>query len=110
MTHRKHPKPRGVKGTCRNGKVRYATASAAKDSLDKARHSRDPKREELRSYYCPDCAGFHLTSNPKGWIFTATLTCKIQSSDGFPCSRARGHDQAHRWESPCPDEMPDVEW
>ena len=110
-THWRQPKKaKGVRGTCVTGKVRFGTMAAARKAVEAARHSRDMKRAEERAYFCPRCAGFHLSSKPKGWTDTRALSCPSQSEDGYPCSLAKGHPPNHVWESPCPDEMPNREW
>lgn len=109
MTHGKRP-IKGVRGTCESGKVRFGTKAAATEALESALHSKDAARTESRSYWCRRCAGFHLSSKPRLWRTLASLSCASQSPDGFPCSLARGHGPDHEFESPCPDEVPNVKW
>ncbi|MCX4095308.1 hypothetical protein [Nocardia sp. alder85J] len=46
---------------CITGKVQYFTAADAELALAGIDHS-DPRRREQRVYRCPDCQGWHLTS------------------------------------------------
>jgi hypothetical protein len=56
---------------CENGKLRYRSREQAQDALVKARHAqvtaealgRSTGHREKRSYACPTCAGWHLTSS-----------------------------------------------
>lgn len=52
----------GVRGSCVSGKVRYRDAIAAKTALARIAKRDSPGHTEQRSYPCPDCAGWHLTS------------------------------------------------
>lgn len=55
-----------------SGKVRYRDAHQAKHGLDSCKWRRaddlgcrgTSHRDEIRSYKCPDCRGYHLTSRP----------------------------------------------
>ena len=55
------------------GKVRFGERHDANLFLEHARHSRaaqqleagQPRRRETRSYRCPDCHGWHVTSQAK---------------------------------------------
>jgi hypothetical protein len=54
-------------GTCSSGKLRYADGYTAQLALDVAREARTRHanpRVECRTYECPACHGFHLTSQP----------------------------------------------
>lgn len=51
--------------TCRKtGKTRYRDEIAAKIALASAQHADGSRRAkiETRAYRCPDCKGWHLTS------------------------------------------------
>lgn len=56
---------------CENGKLRYRSREQAQAALVKARHAavtaealgRSSRHREKRSYACPTCAGWHLTSS-----------------------------------------------
>lgn len=54
--------------TC--AKVRYRTEIDAKIALSNTAYTAaqrsDEKRQESRTYRCPRCKGWHLTSQPKG--------------------------------------------
>lgn len=47
---------------CFHGKRRYFTQADAELVLGSLRTSLDPRRREVRSYLCPACHGWHLTS------------------------------------------------
>lgn len=110
MSHGSKP-IKGVRGECRSGKLRFALRVDAENALSRAMRKGSPRRAEVRVYPCPRCDGYHLTSIPPRKIARA-LACPAQSPDGFPCGVPAGHlpDFPHRWESPCPDEVPSVEW
>lgn len=48
-------------------KIRYDSQLEANTALLHAweKGKRDPNRREIRTYPCPGCGGFHLTSKPK---------------------------------------------
>lgn len=46
-------------------KVRYRTKLDAMIALASTQRSQETKREERRFYRCPDCRGWHLTSQKK---------------------------------------------
>jgi hypothetical protein len=49
--------------TCPTGKVTYWSELKAKIALASTRRPGAPgRREECRTYRCPDCHGWHLTS------------------------------------------------
>ncbi|MEV7364285.1 hypothetical protein [Streptomyces sp. NPDC091299] len=53
-------------GTCPTGKLRYRDRIAAQLALTRI-DNLDPRRREQRTYRCPTCRGWHLTSQgPKG--------------------------------------------
>lgn len=54
--------PRGTRGTCKSGKVRYLNRALAQQALAKLRRMDSLSHTENRVYDCPFCAGFHLTS------------------------------------------------
>ncbi|WP_216917910.1 hypothetical protein [Nocardia noduli] len=53
------PLPRG--DSCVTGKVRYLDSESAEMVLSGIDRS-DPRRREQRTYLCPSCTGWHLTS------------------------------------------------
>lgn len=59
---KKHGRIRGVRGTCKTGKVRYRDEISAKIALSKIKVKDSPAHTEKRHYLCPECAGWHLTS------------------------------------------------
>lgn len=54
---------------CKSGKIRYKSGLNAERALAKALLSnwagKAPHRREQRTYECPWCGGWHLTSKPK---------------------------------------------
>ncbi|QDP83274.1 hypothetical protein FOH10_07390 [Nocardia otitidiscaviarum] len=46
------------------GKIRYFDPETAELALAGIDH-RDPRRREQRTYHCPSCGGWHLTSQPR---------------------------------------------
>ncbi|MGP8159716.1 MAG: hypothetical protein ACLQGJ_00620 [Candidatus Dormibacteria bacterium] len=59
-----------AEGSCPTGKKRHPDAERARAALDLARLRRDaePWRRERRSYFCPVCCGYHLTSKGLGLV------------------------------------------
>lgn len=53
---------RGIRGTCVTGKVRFRDRHSASVALARAQRDPNPGRVEERTYRCPECAGWHLTS------------------------------------------------
>jgi hypothetical protein len=47
---------------CPSGKVRFRDDLAARLALATASRKREGGKSERRTYRCPQCAGFHLTS------------------------------------------------
>jgi hypothetical protein len=111
MTLKRGRTQKGVRGECRSGKLRFVHRKAAEEALAKAQHSTDVRRAEVRVYPCPQCSGFHLTSIPPRKV-ARLLACGVQHPEiGVPCHVPAGHDGfPHRWDSPCPGDMPSVEW
>ncbi|MFB7867425.1 hypothetical protein [Streptomyces sp. NPDC056069] len=50
---------------CSSGKQRYRDRLQARIALAGLRANPHPRRQEQRSYYCPACSGWHLTSQPR---------------------------------------------
>ena len=47
---------------CRSGKIRYNTEVAAQEHMKWIRKHANDHKSPVRSYPCPECKGFHLTS------------------------------------------------
>ena len=64
---RKRTARRGRKSTtCPTGKIRYRDKGEADQALKHAQRPDAPaRRKECRSYFCVECKGHHLTSQPK---------------------------------------------
>ncbi|PWG65590.1 hypothetical protein [Bifidobacterium callitrichidarum] len=50
-------------GHCKTGKNRYASSFDAKLALAQCKGSASLRRRECRTYHCPICKGWHLTSH-----------------------------------------------
>lgn len=50
---------------CPTGKQRYRDRLEARMALLRCTTDTDPRRQEKRTYRCPDCHGWHLTSQPR---------------------------------------------
>lgn len=57
-----HRKVKGSAGSCRTGKVRYASSWEAERTLDVIMRRDDQGHTEERAYGCDQCGGWHLTS------------------------------------------------
>lgn len=51
--------------SCPTGKNRWATAEDAEAEIARIRTITDRARTPVRAYPCPDCAGWHLTSQQR---------------------------------------------
>ena len=50
---------------CPTGKLRYRDRLEAQLALLRVSTDDDPRRKEKRSYQCPHCHGWHLTSQAR---------------------------------------------
>ena len=45
-------------------KVLFISLAQAERAIKRAQRSHNPRRQECRAYFCAECHGWHLTSNP----------------------------------------------